>query len=459
MCLPWYQISLCKKNYYFCRQNSQHPNMKYIVILGDGMADEPVDELGGKTPLEAAYKPVIDRLAACGEVGLVKTVPDGVPPGSDAANLSVMGYDPRIYCTGRSPLEAVSMGVPLADTDVAFRCNLVTLSDDEPYASKTMIDHSSDEIATDDAAKLIETIRRHLDTDEFRFYPGRSYRHLLVWQNGCTGNSTTPPHDILERTVTPYLPKGDNSSVLLRMMEQSVALLRDHPVNICRKKAGLRQASSIWLWGEGKRPALPDFREKYGLKGSVISAVDLILGIGICAGLEPVEVAGATGNIHTNFAGKAQAVIDRLLRFDRDFVYLHIEAPDECGHRHEVDNKVKSVEIIDRQVVAPIKEALDASGEDYSIMVLPDHPTPLRLRTHTSDPVPYIIYRNTSTAQSGIHSYTEKTGASTGMYIEEGFRLMDRFINNSCYASKKNPAELALRHCEGDSPKQSGDHM
>ena len=401
------------------------------------MADEPVEELGGKTPLEVAHKPVIDYMAAHGELGLVKTVPDNIPPGSDAANLSVMGYDPRIYSTGRSPLEAVSMGVQLEDTDVTFRCNLVTLSDDEPFASKIMIDHSSDEIATQDAAELIKTVSRHLGTDGFRFYPGRSYRHLLVWRNGCTGNIMTPPHDILGRSVTSYLPKGKNSEVFLQMMKQSVALLRDHPVNIRRKEAGFRSANSIWLWGEGKRPILQSFEEKYGLKGSMIAAVDLIFGIGICAGLEPVEVEGATGNIHTNFDGKAQAAIDQLLKSGKDFVYLHVEAPDECGHRYEIDNKVKSIEIIDRKIVAPIKEALDASGEEYSIMVLPDHPTPLRLRTHTSDPVPYMIYRNCRDAARSlsnvemrhVSTYSEKTAASTGIYIEEGHRLMDRLIN------------------------------
>ncbi len=394
------------------------------------MADEPVAELGGKTPLEVAYKPVIDYLSTYGEVGLVRTVPEGIPPGSDAANLSVMGYNPREFYSGRSPLEAVSMGIPLADTDVTFRCNLVTLSDDEPYASKTMIDYSSDEITSGEAAELIKTIQQHLGTENFNFYPGRSYRHLLVWHNGCTGNTLVPPHDILERPIASHLPKGGSSDVLLRMMEQSDALLRDHPVNIRRKEAGLRPATSIWLWGEGKRPALSSFATKYGLTGSVISAVDLVLGIGICAGLEAIEVEGATGNMHTNFTGKALAAIDQLLTKGKDFVYLHIEAPDECGHRHEIDNKVKSISIIDQQIVAPIKEALDASGEDYSIMVLPDHPTPLRLRTHTSDPVPYIIYRNTSVRESGVTTYTEKTGASTGVYIDEGFRLMDRFIRD-----------------------------
>jgi len=394
------------------------------------MADEPVDELGGKTPLEVAHKPEIDNLATHGEVGLVKTVPDGIVPGSDAANLSVMGYDPRKYCTGRSPLEAVSMRIPLTDTDVTFRCNLVTLSDGQPFASKTMIDHSSDEIATEEASELIKTIQEHLNTDEFRFYPGRSYRHLLVWHNGYTGNITTPPHDMLQRTVHPYLPKGKNADILLQMMEQSVCLLGEHPVNIRRKEAGFRPANSIWLWGEGKRPVLPLFEKKYELKGSMIAAVDLIFGIGICAGLEPVEVQGATGNMHTNFDGKAQTAIDQLLHYGKDFVYLHIEAPDECGHRYEVDNKVKSIEIIDRKIVAPIKNALDASGKDYSIMILPDHPTPLRLRTHTSEPVPYIIYRSTECRDRArpVSTYNEKTGASTGIFIEEGFRLMDRFI-------------------------------
>ena len=399
--------------------------MKYIVILGDGMADEPLEELGGKTPLDVAYKPVIDYLATHGEIGLVKTVPDKIPPGSDAANLSVMGYDPCQYSTGRSPLEAASMGIKLEDTDVTFRCNLVTLNENEHYASKIMIDHSSDEIATEDAAEIIKTIGEHFNDDNYKFYQGRSYRHLLVWRNGFVGNVTTPPHDILECGVAKYLPENDN---LLLMMEKSVQLLQNHPVNIRRKKIGLRPANSIWLWGEGKRPALPSFKEKYGLNGCVIAAVDLIFGIGVCAGLESVEVEGATGNIHTNFDGKAQAAIEQLLVKDKDFVYLHIEAPDECGHRYEIENKVKSIEIIDRQIVAPIKNALDASGKEYSIMILPDHPTPLRLRTHTSDPVPYVIYRNTAKLSSGVNTYTETSGATTGIYINEGFRLMDRFI-------------------------------
>jgi 2,3-bisphosphoglycerate-independent phosphoglycerate mutase len=375
-----------------------------------------------------ACKPAIDYLAAHGEAGLVKTVPDGIAPGSDVANLSVMGYNPQEFYSGRSPLEAVSMGIRLADTDVSFRCNLVTLSDDEPYSSKTMVDYSSDEITSGEAAELMETIRQNLGTDELHFHAGRSYRHLLVWRHGSTGNILTPPHDILERPVAGHLPEGGNSAGLLRLMEQSVGLLAGHPVNMRRKAAGLRPATSIWLWGEGKRPLLPGFEEKYGLKGSVISAVDLVLGIGVCAGLEVVEVEGATGNIHTNFAGKARAAIHQILANKKDFVYLHVEAPDECGHRHEVDNKVKSIELIDRHIVAPIKQALDDSGEDYAIMVLPDHPTPLCLRTHTSDPVPYIIYRKGDIKPGGINTYTEKTAASTGIYVNDGFRLMDKFV-------------------------------
>ncbi|MDR1667656.1 MAG: cofactor-independent phosphoglycerate mutase [Bacteroidales bacterium] len=402
--------------------------MKYIVILGDGMADEPVDELSGKTPLEVANKPAIDYLTEYGEFGMVKTVPEGIPPGSDAANLSVMGYDPKIYYTGRSPLEALSMGIPLSDTDVTLRMNLVTLSGEASYESKTMIDYSSDEITSEEAAELVKTLREHLETANLHFHAGRSYRHVMVWNNGILGHRLTPPHDILEQKISNYLPTGPSGRLLFDLMERSTTLFRDHPVNLRRKKAGLRPATSIWLWGEGKRPALPDFKEKYGLSGSVISAVDLVLGIGKCAGLEVVEVPGATGNMHSNFDGKAQAAIDQLLAKGKDFIYLHVEAPDECGHRHEVQNKVKAIEIIDQQIVLPIKEALDASGEPYSIMVLPDHPTPLRKRTHTSVPVPYLIYRNTEAQQHGICDYTEKNATLSGRFIANGHTLMDRFI-------------------------------
>ncbi|MDR1864668.1 MAG: cofactor-independent phosphoglycerate mutase [Bacteroidales bacterium] len=405
--------------------------MKYIVILGDGMADEPVDELSGKTPLEVANKPAIDYLTEYGELGMVKTVPEGIPPGSDAANLSVMGYNPAVFYSGRSPLEAISMGIPLAETDVTLRCNLVTLSDHEPYRAKTMIDYSSDEISSEEAAVLIKSVEEHLGTDRLHFHAGRSYRHLLVWNGGKTGNILTPPHDIPERPIAQYLPQGEAGALLLDLMERSAGLLRTHPVNVRRQRDGLRPATSVWLWGEGKRPALPNFEDKYGLKGSVISAVDLVLGIGLCAGLEAVDVPGATGNMHSNFDGKAQAAIEQLLKKGKDFVYLHVEAPDECGHRHEIMNKVKSIEIIDQQIVLPVKEALDASGEAYSVMVLPDHPTPLRRRTHTSDPVPYLIYRSTDAQRRPVTAYTEKNGIAAGRYITEGYTLMDRFIQTA----------------------------
>jgi 2,3-bisphosphoglycerate-independent phosphoglycerate mutase len=402
--------------------------MKYIVILGDGMADEPVPELSGKTPLEVANKPAIDYLSEHGELGMVKTIPNGIAPGSDVANLSVMGYNPNRYYSGRSPLEAVSMGIPLKDTDVTLRCNLVTLSDEEPYATKTMIDYSSDEIPTEEAAELIRMISKHLDTEWLHFHAGRSYRHLLVWNHGQTGQHLIPPHDIPGRQIAAFLPAGPAGEMFSKMMERSWTLLYDHPVNVRRKEKGLRPANSIWLWGEGKCPSLPDFGRKYHLKGSVISAVDLVRGIGLCAGLDVADVEGATGNMHSNFAGKAQAAIDLLLNKEKDFVYLHVEAPDECGHRHEVQNKVKSIEIIDQQIVLPIKEALDAAEIAYSIMVLPDHPTPLNIRTHTATPVPYVIYRSGAAENAKPLAYTEKNGIVSGNTISKGHTLMNRFI-------------------------------
>jgi 2,3-bisphosphoglycerate-independent phosphoglycerate mutase len=402
--------------------------MKYVVILGDGMADNPVVQLGNKTPLQFANIPTIDYLTRHGVIGLVKTVPDGIPPGSDAANLSVMGYNPYEYYTGRSPLEAASMGIELTNSDITFRCNLVTLSNDEPYSEKTMIDYSADEISTAEAREIILEVNRHLRTDNIEFYPGVSYRHLMVWHNGPYEFDFTPPHDILEKKIADYLPKGPNKNIILRMMEASSEFLKNHPVNLRRIEKGLRPANSIWIWGEGKKPALTSFYEKYGLKGSVISAVDLIKGIGICAGLRSVEVEGATGNIHTNFIGKAQAAVEELKK-GQDFVYVHIEAPDECGHRYEIDNKVRSIEIIDQQVVRFIKEELDRMGEDYKIMVLPDHPTPLNLRTHTSEPVPFVIYQNNGKEENPLLSYDELTAQKTGVYFAEGYKLMDYFLN------------------------------
>lgn len=400
--------------------------MKYVVVLGDGMADYRVAQLGNRTPLQCAEKPNIDYLAANGETGMVRTIPEGIPPGSDAANLAVMGYDPKKYYTGRSPLEAVSMGVELSDSDLAFRCNLVTLGLNGSYEDAVMIDYSSDEISTPEAARLIKDINDCLSTGEIAFHPGISYRHCMVWHGGSGSRKMTPPHDILEKSVAPYLPSGDSSEMILSFQKKSYEILKDHPVNKERTARGLRPANSIWLWGEGKKPAIPRFIDKYGVKGSVVSAVDLIKGIGLCAGLDSIDVDGATGNIHTNFRGKAEAALNELEN-GRDFVYVHIEAPDECGHRYEIENKVRSIEYIDRLVVGTILEGL-SKYDDYSVLVLPDHPTPLSLRTHTSEPVPYILYRKSVRKTSGVAGYDEFQAQRTGILIEDGYTLMDRFL-------------------------------
>ncbi len=400
--------------------------MKYVVVLGDGMADYRIPQLGNRTPLQCAGKPNIDYLAANGETGMVRTIPEGIPPGSDAANLSVIGYDPKQYYSGRSPLEAVSMGVELLATDLAFRCNLVTLDINGDYEDAVMVDYSSDEISTAESTELIYDINKQLSSDDISFHPGISYRHCMVWHNGTGARKLTPPHDILEKSIKPYLPSGDISDIFLMMQIKSYEILKDHPINKSRIARGLRPANSIWLWGEGRKPAIPKFTDKYGIKGSVVSAVDLIKGIGICAGLDSVDVEGVTGNIHTNFKGKAEAALKELQN-GKDFVYVHIEAPDECGHRHEIENKVKSIEYIDKLVVGTLLDGL-AEYDDYSIMVLPDHPTPLSLRTHTSEPVPYIIYRKGSEKPSGLQGYDEFQAQRTGIFIEEGYKLMDRFL-------------------------------
>lgn len=400
--------------------------MKYVVVLGDGMADLPHEILGGKTPLDVARKPMMDWLATHGEMGLVKTVPDGMKPGSDVANLSVMGYDPAVYYSGRSPLEAASIGVDLNDTDYTFRCNIVTLSEDEPYEQKTMIDYSSDEISTSEADELIKAIGEVMNTPEMHFYTGRSYRHLLVWHHAPEGFTLTPPHDISDQKITTHLPQGPDP-ILYDMMKRSYQILKDHPVNLKRKAAGLRPANSLWFWGAGQKPQLTNFHEKFNLNGSVISAVDLVMGLGVCAGLRTVEVEGATGNINTNFAGKGQAVISELAK-GQDFVYVHIEAPDESGHRFEPENKVRSIELIDEKIVTPVKQALDASGEPYAILVMPDHPTPLCVRTHTSDPVPYVLYRNTCPEKHEDRVYTENAAQATGIFVAHGYSMMEKLI-------------------------------
>lgn len=390
------------------------------------MADYPVEALGGKTPLEVAKKPNIDRLARGGRLGMVKTVPDGLKPGSDVANLSAMGYDPLKCYTGRSPLEAVSIGIQMDDTDVAFRCNLVTLSDDAEYAEKTMVDYSSGEITTAEAAELIRAVDEAFRTDEILFYPGISYRHCMIWHQGPVGLNLTPPHDISDRKITEYLPQNP---VILDLMKRSYEILKAHPINQDRMARGLNPANSIWLWGEGTRPGVTGFEAAYGVKASVISAVDLIKGIGLCAGMKVIEVEGATGNIDTNFKGKEEAALKTLLD-GQDLVYIHVEAPDECGHHGDLEGKIQAIERIDQDIVGPLLKGLEEAGEDYSILVMPDHPTPISIKTHISDPIPYLLYCSTDVTDSGIDTYTEKTGKSTGVYVEPGYLLMQQLLKN-----------------------------
>ncbi len=402
--------------------------MKYLIVLYDGMADYPVPCFNGKTPMMMAQKPVFDSLAQRATVGLVRTVAPGLKPGSDVANLSVLGYDPKLYYTGRSPLEAVSMGVKMADTDIALRCNLVTLSDEENYADKTMVDYCAGDISTAEAAELIKAVQEGLGNDVFAFYPGVSYRHCLIWKNGTTDlGNMTPPHDISGRVVGEYLSKSENAAPLLDLMKKSVEILKNHPVNQARVAAGKRPATSIWLWGEGKKPILKPFQELYGVKGSIISAVDLLKGIAISAGMNAPDVEGATGYIDTNYAGKVAAAISEWDN-GQDLVYLHFEGPDECGHRNEPENKVKCIELIDEKVLTPLIEKLNSTGEDYKIMILPDHPTPIVTGTHASDPVPFLIYEKDREIESGVTSIDEETAKTTGVFVEKGHELMKIFL-------------------------------
>lgn len=402
--------------------------MKYLVVLCDGMADTPVPELQNRTPMEAAYKPNMDRLAQHGEVGMAKTIPTGMPKGSDIGNLSVMGFNPRVFYSGRSPLEAVSIGIDLAEDDVTFRCNLVTLSDTERYEDADMIDYSAGDISTEEASVLIRDFNVHIENEHRKLYPGVSYRHCLVLHHAETGSLCTPPHDITLKPIADHLPGGTYGNLLLDIMKRSRDFFKDHPVNLARIAAGKRPATSCWFWGEGTKPKLASFEETYGVKGGVVSAVDLIKGIGICAGLKSVDVPGATGYLDTNFIGKANAALD-LLHNGCDFVYLHVEAPDECGHRYEIENKVKAIEVIDRDILGRILPVLDADGEPYSVLIMPDHPTPLAIRTHSGDPVPYVLYR--SDRPSSVHAVdtvTEKTATATGVYVEEGHLMMKKLM-------------------------------
>ena len=401
--------------------------MKYIVVLGDGMADWPIPALENKTCLEYAKTPTLDGIVQKSEVGLCKTVPDGFKPGSDVANMSVLGFNPANFYTGRSPLEAVSMGINLKNTDVTLRCNLVTLSAEEPYEKKTMLDYSAGEISTEEAEELIAYLKDNLDGEGFTFYAGIQYRHCLVVDGGATGAQLTPPHDISDKVIENHLPKGVNSSIYAGLMKKSYEILSSHPVNLKRVKEGKKPANSIWLWGEGTKPALADFEKLRGLKGGIISAVDLVKGIGMLAGMNVINVDGATGNYDTNFQGKANAAADGLLN-GLDFVYIHMEAPDECGHHGDYKHKVYSIEQIDG-VVKTLIEKMNEAGEDFAMLVCPDHPTPCAIKTHTSDAIPYLLYSNTKNLYNGAKRYTEAEAAKTGEHLQQGHLLIDKLFS------------------------------
>ena len=395
--------------------------LKYVVLLGDGMADRPIAELGDQTPLAYAETPTMDQLAAVSEIGMVHTIPDGMKPGSDTANLSVLGYNPRIYYSGRSPLEALSIGVDMKDTDIALRCNLVTLSEEEEnYEDRTIIDHSSGEISTADAAVLLDAVREGLENETYKFYVGTSYRHLLIWDRGDVVE-LTQPHDVLGQTIGQYLPED---AILREMMKKSYDILVNHPINVERKKKGLNPANSCWFWGAGTKPALSSFAEKTHLKGAMISAVDLLKGIAVGASMKVVEVEGANGGLNTNYEGKAQAAIDVLTKEGYDFAYIHVEAPDEMGHQGSVERKVKAIEYLDSRIIKPVKEGLEAADEDFRMLVLPDHPTPICMRTHSSDSVPYLLYDSTDLQQHDW-KYNEAEGESSGNYVACGHEIID----------------------------------
>lgn len=397
--------------------------MKYIIILGDGMADEPISSLDGKTPLEQAKTPCMDLLSKKSEIGLVNTIPEGMKPGSDTANLSVLGYDPKIYYSGRSPLEALSIGAPMKDTDIALRCNLVTLSEEGAYEDKTIIDHSSGEITTEEANQLIDAIKKEFDNDIFKFYKGTSYRHLTMWDKGKVVD-LAQPHDILGKTIGEYLPK---ENAFREMMIKSFDILNTHPVNIDRSKRGLNKANSLWFWGAGTKPALTSFEDKNHKKGAMISAVDLLKGIAIGAGMKVIEVAGADGTLHTNYEGKANAALDVLLKDNYDFVYIHVEAPDEMGHQGSVTNKIKSIEYLDQRVIKPVIEGMEKSEAEFRILIMPDHPTPIRCRTHTDDPVPYLLY-DSGINRKNTYLYNEADAKKSGNVVLKGHTIIDKLF-------------------------------
>ena len=401
--------------------------MKYLVLIPDGMADEKIEALGNRTPMEAANKPTMDALAKKSLVGTVSNVPEGMVPESDTANMAILSFDPKTYSKGRSPLEAVSMGIEMQPDETAYRCNVVTLSDEGDYDDKIILDHSADEITTAEADELIKALEEKLGNEYRRFYTGVSYRHCLIWKNGNDKYNFMRPHDILGKRIGEYLPKAeDGGEEFYRLMRESFDILNHHPVNEARRARGLKPANSAWLWSPGKKPQLPNFREKWGLNAAVISAVDLIKGIGLCAGMKSIDVDGATGNVHTNYTGKANAAIEAF-REGHDYVYIHVEGPDECGHRAELENKVLSVELIDQKILKPVYEYLQSTGEDFRIMILPDHPTPIRLRTHTILPVPFMIYDSKKTVD-GVDSFCEESATAKNYYVANGHTLMEQLM-------------------------------
>ena len=398
--------------------------MKYVIVLGDGMADEPIESLGSKTPLAHAKTENMDKLSKMSEIGMVHTIPDGMSPGSDTANLSVIGYDPKVYYSGRSPLEALSIGVAMKDTDVAIRCNIVTISEDDvPFEEKTIIDHSSSEISTEDCAVLLEAVRKELETEVYKFYLGTSYRHCLIWDQGEVV-PLTPPHDVLEQVIGQYLPKDE---MLRKIMKKSYDILVNHPINVERKKQGLNPANCCWFWGAGTKPMLSDFKEKTGKTGVMISAVDLLKGIAVGAGMDNIFVEGANGGLHTNYKGKKDAAVKALTEDGYDFVYIHVEAPDEMGHQGSVERKVQAIEYLDDQIIGPVAKELEEMGVDFRMLVLPDHPTPIRVRTHTSDSVPYMLYDSTN-KQNNTWNYNEEEAKASGNYVAEGHTIIDKLF-------------------------------
>lgn len=401
--------------------------MKYVVVLGDGMADEPLQELGGKTPLSWAETPALDKLSGKSEIGMVRTVPEGMAPGSDTANLSVLGYDPNIYYSGRSPLEALSIGVDMKDTDVALRCNIVTISEDDvPFEEKMIIDHSSGEISTKDCGVLLDAVRTELEKEPYHFYMGTSYRHCLIWENGRV-TELTPPHDVLGQVIGPYLP---HERALYEMMKKSYEILKDHPLNLERKRCGLHPANCCWFWGAGTKPSLTSFRQKYGKKGIMISAVDLLKGIAAGAGMDVAQVEGATGGLDTNYEGKMQAAFDALTKNGYDFAYIHVEAPDEMGHQGSLEKKIRAIEYLDQRVIGPLAEKLTREKTDFRMLVMPDHPTPVAIRTHTSAEVPWLLYDSTKT-QDHDWKYNEAEAILSGNYVPFGYELMKYFLQEA----------------------------